>query len=115
MSLWVCPTHGLHHGPICAAGNEIDRCAGPSSFADFSDDQRRQTLANRHQIEQIRALDDPQLALSDDVDWAHQPSFTKAFVDLTGAEPVVYEPRWHELMSGPAGRYNFTADDGSFT
>lgn len=26
MSLWVCPTHGLHHGPFC--------CCEPQSFWD---------------------------------------------------------------------------------
>jgi hypothetical protein len=32
MSLFACPTHGLHPGPICPAGNEIDKCAGPSGY-----------------------------------------------------------------------------------
>ena len=72
-----------------------------------SDDQRRQTMATRHAIEQQRAL-------RDDVDWAHQLQFDLAYAQITGEQPT-YNERWRELMTGPAGRYNFTADDGSFT
>lgn len=35
MSLFYCPTHGLHQGQFCPAGNEIAKCAGPSTYVTF--------------------------------------------------------------------------------
>jgi hypothetical protein len=67
----------------------------------ITDDQRRQTAAT-------------QAALRDDVDWAHQPAFDREFAKLTGADNE-YVERWHDLMTSGPPRWNFTADDGSFT
>ena len=52
--------------------------------------------------------EDQQAALSDDVNWVHQPAFDKAFADLTGTDCEHEE--WRREV-----RWNFTADDLSFT
>lgn len=49
-----------------------------------------------------------QTALREDVDWVHQPAFDKTFADLTGTKPESDE--WRRET-----RWNFTADDLSFT
>lgn len=49
-----------------------------------------------------------QPALNDDVNWMHQPAFDKAWSDITG-EPIEND-EWRRET-----RWNFTADDESFT
>lgn len=51
--------------------------------------------------------------LDEEVDWAHALQFDDAWSRMTG-EKIDYDPRWKDLLTGPAGRYNFTADDRSF-
>lgn len=60
----------------------------------ITDGQRRQTAATA--------------ALRDDINWVHQPAFDKAWSDITG-EPVDHD-EWRREV-----RWNFTADDESFT
>lgn len=60
----------------------------------ISDEQRRQTAGTA--------------ALRDDILWVHQPAFDKAFADLTGTQPE--DDEWRRET-----RWNFTADDQSFT
>lgn len=55
-----------------------------------------------------------QRALRDDVEWAHQPAFDNEFARLTG-DSTEYVERWHDLMTSGPPRWNFTADDASFT
>jgi hypothetical protein len=47
-------------------------------------------------------------ALDDKVNWVHQPAFDKTFADLTGT--TCEHEEWRREV-----RWNFTADDTSFT
>jgi hypothetical protein len=74
----------------------------------ITDDHRRTSALHSKAYGIGIRPDGTQEALCEDVTWIPQPAFDKAFADLTGTQPE--DDEWRRET-----RWNFTADDQSFT